>query len=175
MPGPAWRVCCGWGVRAARLARGQRGLTLIELMVVLVVMALASGGVMLAVRDSAQTALERDAQRLAAVLEAARVQSRTNGVRAVWQTQAGGFVVQGLPGPERLHLWAGPDTRAESEAAVVLGPEPLLAAQQVRVFSAAQPHLQVWVSTDGLRPFAVQPQPQAAAGAASTAAAKGAR
>src|SRR5574343_166836 len=53
-----------------------RGFTLIELMVVVALIAIATAGVSLALRDSADSALERDAQRLAAVLEATRAQAR---------------------------------------------------------------------------------------------------
>ena len=49
--------------------RRQQGLTLLELMVVLLIIGFATAGVALALRDSSQTQLEREAQRLIAVLE----------------------------------------------------------------------------------------------------------
>ena len=48
----------------------QRGLTLLELLVVLAIIAISSAGVALAMRDNSQTQLEREAQRLIAKLEA---------------------------------------------------------------------------------------------------------
>jgi type II secretion system protein H len=53
------------------LAVGNKGFTLIEMLVVLAIIAIGTAGVSLSLRDSAQSALERDAQRLAALLESA--------------------------------------------------------------------------------------------------------
>jgi general secretion pathway protein H len=72
----------------------QRGLTLLELLVVLVIIGLAVAGVSLSLRDSNQTQLEREAQRLVAILESARAQSRTNGVALIWQATPDGFVIR---------------------------------------------------------------------------------
>lgn len=72
----------------------QRGLTLLELLVVLAIIGLAFAAVSLSLRDSGQTQLEREAQRLVAMLEAARAQSRTSGVALVWQTTPEGFVIR---------------------------------------------------------------------------------
>ena len=68
---------------------------------VVAIMALATAGVSLAMRDSAQTQLEREAQRLAALLESARAQSRASGVPVRWQPTETGFRFDGLP-PENL-------------------------------------------------------------------------
>ena len=72
----------------------QRGLTLLELLVVLAIIGFAMAGVSLSLRDSSQTQLEREAQRLVAVLEAARAQSRTSGVALIWQVTPKGFVIR---------------------------------------------------------------------------------
>ena len=72
----------------------QRGLTLLELLVVLSIIGLAMAGVSLSLRDSSQTQIEREAQRLVAVLEAARAQSRTSGVALVWQPTSEGFAIR---------------------------------------------------------------------------------
>jgi len=72
----------------------QRGLTLLELLVVLAIIGFAMAGVSLSLRDSRQTQLEREAQRLMAVLEAARAQSRTSGVALIWETTPEGFVIR---------------------------------------------------------------------------------
>ena len=71
----------------------QRGLTLLELMVVLLIIGFATTGVTLALRDTSQTQLEREAQRLVAKLEAARARSRTTRSTASRRSQA-------PPGPE---------------------------------------------------------------------------
>ena len=46
-----------------------KGFTLLELLVVVAIIALATAGVSFALRDSQATQLEREAQRLAALLE----------------------------------------------------------------------------------------------------------
>ena len=133
------------------------GFTLIELMVVVTLIAVATAGVVMSLRDSAVSALERDAQRLAAVLESGRAQSRACDVSVVWQAVDKGFVLRGLPRPEAVQSWLSADTRAQTTAPVVLGPEPLIAPQRIELYLASQPQWRIGISTDGLRPFAVQP------------------
>ena len=72
----------------------QQGLTLLELLVVLAIIGFAMAGVSLSLRDSNQTQLERESQRLVAVLEAARAQSRTSGIALIWQATPEGFVIR---------------------------------------------------------------------------------
>ena len=72
----------------------QHGLTLLELLVVMAIIGVAMAGVSLALRDNSQTQLEREAQRLVAVLEAARAQSRTSGTALIWQATPEGFVIR---------------------------------------------------------------------------------
>ena len=62
----------------------QRGFTLLELLVVVSLVALATAGVSLALPDPAATQLEREAQRLTALLEAGRAQA-FDGDRPVHQ------------------------------------------------------------------------------------------
>ena len=62
------------------LAAGNKGFTLIEMLVVLAVIAIGTAGVSLSLRDATQSALERDAQRLAALLDTARAHRRARGL-----------------------------------------------------------------------------------------------
>jgi general secretion pathway protein H len=137
----------------------------LELLVVIAIMALATAGVSLAMRDSSQTALERDAQRLAVLFESARAQSRASGVAVVWRTTEQGFAFDGVAGNALPTAWltSGTTARAVSGAAalVALGPEPIIGPQAIDVLSAALPGdagagQVLRVATDGLRPFAVQ-------------------
>ncbi|MFM7026188.1 MAG: prepilin-type N-terminal cleavage/methylation domain-containing protein [Limnohabitans sp.] len=134
----------------------MRGFTLIELLVVVALIAVATAGVTLSLRDSASDALERDAQRLAAVLESARAQSRANGTPVTWQAQAGGFALQGLPHSPNSQAWLSEQTRVQAGPAVVLGPEPLIQPRQILLYSALPGGHSVRVVTDGLRPFEVR-------------------
>ena len=59
--------------------RGPGGFTLIELLVVIAIIAIATAGVGLALRNTGQENLDREAERLSALLEAARAQSRASG------------------------------------------------------------------------------------------------
>ena len=136
------------------------GFTLIELMVVVALIAVATAGAMLSLRDSTSTALERDAQRLVAILESARAQARASDAVVVWHAQDSGFVLRGLPQPETPQTWLSPDTRSRIAAPVRLGPEPLIPPQRIELYSASQPQQRLWISSDGLRPFAVQPVTQ---------------
>lgn len=143
-----------------RHAARAHGFTLLELLVVVALIAVATAGVGLSLRDSADSALERDAERLAVLLETGRAQARASGLPVVWRTQAAGFVFDGLPPPGLPQNWLSNTTRAAPNVAMALGPEPLIEAQAVALFSNAQPQRQLWVVTDGLRPFRVQSSPE---------------
>ena len=155
-PRPALRPPPG---RAAP-RRGAAGFTLIELLVVVALIAMASAAAVLSLREGPGAALERDAQRLAAVLESARAQARASDAVVVWHVQDSGFVLRGLPQPETPQTWLSPDTRSRIAAPVRLGPEPLIPPQRIELYSASQPQQRLWISSDGLRPFAVQPVTQ---------------
>ena len=133
----------------------QRGFTLIELLVVVSIIAIASAGVALALRDSAQTQLEREAQRLSALLESARAQSRTRGVAVVWRSNARGFVFDGLPAGSLPENWLDEGTTVADRSRLELGPEPIIAAQSIILRNRHNSALAWRVATDGLRPFAV--------------------
>jgi general secretion pathway protein H len=138
------------------------GFTLLELLVVVALIAVATAGVSLSLRDSAQSALQRDAERLAVLLETGRAQARANGLPVVWRTQDNsvnalqGFVFEGLPPPGLPQNWLAESTRAPPGSAITLGPEPLIEPQAVALSAAQSPGQTLWVVTDGLRPFKVQ-------------------
>jgi general secretion pathway protein H len=155
----------------------QHGLTLLELLVVLAIIGLSMAGVSLSLRDSRQTQLEREAQRLIAVLEAARAQSRTSGIALIWQATPEGFVIRPAIAPNpiaaRTETWLTAGTQAMVSTVnvstnnvaptnlVVLGPEPILAPARITLSVAAANNAKaapaLTLGTDGLRPFQVLP------------------
>jgi general secretion pathway protein H len=172
------------GLTGRRLAGARRrragGFTLIELLVVVALVALASATVSLAVRDPEANQLEREAARLAAVLESARAESRASGVPVWWvaaaqpsaPTRFSGLVPAaavasdlgdapidfrfiGLPPalvmPQRW-LSSGTQAVVVGAPALVLGPEPLIGAQRLWLQRGSQ---RLMLATDGLSPFAV--------------------
>jgi len=141
--------------RRTRAPRAARGFTLIELLVVVALIALGAAVTSLALRDPATTRLEREAERLVALLEAARAESRASGVAARWEPRDDGFRFAGLP--EQLGLpggWLGDGVSAEvvGARAVPLGPEPVIGAQRIVLRLDGRSAV---VETDGLAPFAV--------------------
>lgn len=144
---------------------------MLELLVVVAIMAMATAGVSLAMRDNAQTSLEREAQRLAVLFESARSQSRASGVAVYWRTTADGFRFEGLQAGALPDKWLSEGITASIRSgqtsadvssparAVQLGPEPIVGGQTVDLFSPAtgdgQPTRSLRIGTDGLRPFAV--------------------
>ncbi len=144
------------------LTKRHRGFTLLELLVVVAIMALATAGVALSLRDSAETQLEREAQRLAALLESGRAQARMASVVVRWHTTPTGFAFEGLPGTTLPTQWLGADVQATTSAPLVLGPDPIIGPQQVRLVSISSPARSVTLATDGIRPFSVAPPPDTA-------------
>ena len=143
-----------------RLKPRPRGFTLIELMVVIAIIALGMAVASLALRDGEANALERDAERLAALFESARAQSRAAGVPVVWRTTAAGFAFEGLPASAAPMptQWLDGQTNALGNAPLVLGPDPIIGAQSVLLQRGAGSQAQLRVATDGLRPFTVERQ-----------------
>lgn len=137
----------------------QRGFTLLELLVVVSIMALATAGVGLAMRDGGQAQLEREAARLAALLESARAQSRAGGIPVRWRAVPQGFRFEGLPPSAQAALpnqWLDAGTTVRGQAVLLLGPEPLIGPQQVLITHQAHPDRTLRIATDGVRPFSVE-------------------
>jgi general secretion pathway protein H len=140
-----------------------RGFTLLELIVVIAIIAMATAGVSFALRDSSAATLDREADRLAALLESARAQSRASGVAVRWRiVEGGGFVFDGLAPDALPSGWASSGITAQASlaggapvAAVQLGPDPIIAAQQIVLYSEGPPARSLRIATDGLRPFTV--------------------
>src|SRR6188474_644549 len=76
-----------WSSRQS-LRRGSLGFTLIELMVVVAMIAIATAVASLALRDPAASKLEHEATRLVSLLESARAEARASGVAARWEPLA---------------------------------------------------------------------------------------
>lgn len=145
-------------------SNSNRGFTLLELLVVVAIMAIATAGVGLALRDSAQTLLEREAQRLAALLESARAQSRMTANPIRWRATETGFTFDGAMQASLPSAWLEPDVRAVTSESIVLGPEPIIGPQRIRLASRSDPPRSLVIATDGVRPFAVSPDSDASPG-----------
>ena len=139
----------------------QRGLTLLELLVVLVIIAVASAGVVFAMRDTTQSLLEREAQRLIAQLEAARTQSRAQGVPLVWTTTASGFVIASPVADSgfvaQRENWLSPSVVVD-QTTIALGPEPIIPPATLTLSTASGERtgntpISVRIGTNGLEAF----------------------
>jgi len=146
--------------RAVRKATAG-GFTLLELLLVVALIAMVGSGVAFALRETGEQQLEREAQRLVALLDAARAQSRATGVAVVWRPDAAGFEFVGLqPAQQEPTPWMAPGTEVRDQQPLVLGPEPIIERQQIELVLGGQ---SLRIATDGLRPFSVQSSDQSAA------------
>ena len=149
---------------AAGNRKTQAGFTLLELLVVVAIVAMVSAGVGLSMRDASQVQLERDGDRLAALLESARARSRVLGVAVRWHTTPEGFKFEGLQATDLPENWLDANTRVApspdgSKLSLLLGPDPLIEPQELVLTSLAEPGKTVRLATDGVRPFAVKAGP----------------
>lgn len=164
--------------RRHRAQGSQGGFTLLELLIVVAIIALASSVVALALPDPGATRLEREAQRLATLLEGGRAQARALGLPVYWtlgaaparpgadpQTLPDDFHFDGLPANSDLPTrWLDAGSAADPEGAlqvelqpprpaVQLGPEPVIPAQRIVLRLGDR---RATLATDGLTPFAIQ-------------------
>ncbi len=143
------------------------GFTLIELMVVVAIIALASAVVSLALRDPSDTQLDKEGARLAALFESARAEARASGLAVHWLPRPltterpaasdppADFTFVGLPasaGLPRRWLTEGVTASVIGAPDVVLGPEPLIGAQRITLRLEDS---RLTLATDGLGPFVV--------------------
>jgi general secretion pathway protein H len=135
--------------------RFAAGFTLLELLVVISIIAIASAGVAFALRDNTGVVLDREAQRLAALLESGRARSRLSGQPVRWVATEEGFRFEGVARDALPQRWLDAGTRVVGRPLLILGPEPLIPPQTLTLSSAEHPERVVRIATDGLRPFAV--------------------
>lgn len=128
---------------------------------VISIIAIASAGVSFAIRDSAQTSLDREGERLAALLESGRALSRTSGRVLRWRDTPQGFSFEGLNADKLPQNWLNPQTAVQWDAGttpqvLTLGPEPIIEPQAITL---VQEDHKLRIATNGLRPFALQAAP----------------
>lgn len=159
---PAARVVTPTSAPGSK-AGNTGGFTLIELLVVVALIAITSATISLALRDPTELQLQREAQRLAALLETARAESRASGLAVRWLPKSAktgeDFQFAGLPRTLQLpSRWLGDPVAVTIENAtaqnpgLVLGPEPIIPAQRLRLQLGDQ---RVVLGTDGLAAFEV--------------------
>ena len=139
-----------------------RGFTLIELLVVVAVVAISAATISLALRDPAAAQLAREGDRLAALFETARAESRAAGLDVRWvpvqDATDDQFRFDGLPPQLALpRRWLGEPLAVQIGGGarfIRLGPEPLIGAQQLQLSLGSE---RIELTTDGLSPFEVGP------------------
>jgi general secretion pathway protein H len=141
-------------------ASGHSGFTLIELLVVVAILAIALGLVSLAIPVSATRQLEREADRLSALLESARHQSQSTGVAMLWRPDAEGFRFEGPDMASWPRTWLEqPAPEVSGSLPLLLGPEPMLPPQAIRLTSATREgstQHSLEIHSDGISPFRVR-------------------
>ena len=146
--------------------RRTAGFTLIEVIVVMAIVAIAASLIGLALRDGTQSRLDEEGARLSALLESARAEARASGLTVRWAladaqaSDGANFRFLGLPPSAELPTrWLNDGVSAEivGSRALVLGPEPVLPAQRVVLYLDDR---RLVLASDGLAPFGPAAEPE---------------
>ncbi len=139
--------------------RASPGFTLLELMLVLAVMALATGLVLWRMPNPDERALREEAELLATQLQALRHRALAEGRPYRWQATAGGHRAQAwgttAEPPPALTPWRSALTQSPTPS-LELPAEPVAPRLAVELRSSALPNRRAWIEAQGLTPFSVR-------------------
>lgn len=118
--------------------RSAQGFTLIELVVVLFILAVASAVAVMSLRSSDSQLLLQSAEQLAAVLDSARASARAQSSAVIWTCDPSGITLRGAgsDASQSKHInWQSARASCNPEQGV-LGADPLIRAQSIWVYQA---------------------------------------
>ncbi len=152
-------------VRKATVQVCQAGLTLLETLLALVILALATATLTWSMRPSGAFELEREAVALSARLQAARALAIATGHSIEWSVTADGYQFEGIPvsdsGQEQLqdailkshYRWTYSGVQVDARLPLVIPAEPLMAPVSIML---RLDDARVEILSDGWRPFEVR-------------------
>jgi type II secretion system protein H len=148
------------GLGSKKNTAWMQGFTLVELLIVLLVAALASSMVMWSMAQQNERHLQSEAVRLIANLESSKALARSSERVLTLGLDAQGFYVQGLP-EDPLKAWHYDWLYAQTQATLTpnpisLGPEALMAQASIDLFDSNNTQHHVYITSDGLQPFHIQ-------------------
>ncbi|MCS6810326.1 MAG: GspH/FimT family pseudopilin [Tepidimonas sp.] len=137
----------------------SRGLTLLELLVVLAIVGVVSAALWTSWYTGADRRLDRQAETLQSQIEAVRIQARLRGQAVEWAWDEQGWSWRGLPSealPElpRRQTWLLPATAVHLEptqAQLRLGPEPMGPPWRLELHHGAQRRALVFAGWGAVR------------------------
>ncbi len=139
----------------------QSGFTILELLIVVTIIAVATAGVAWSIRDKGEVVLVKEAERLIALLEIERAKSRYQGQLVTWYGNKDGFYFVGLEKEPPIKNWLDSKTYVTPGAKLTLGPEPIIGVQSLTLMSKTDSGSikEIMISTDGLRGFKQNSKP----------------
>lgn len=133
------------------------GFTLLEILVALTIVAIATAGVAWSLRDADEERLDRQAQQLQAQLEVVRGIARATGTTVRLRLLPDGYVFDGLAGDDTglagQHPWMDARLSARAPAPLLLGPEPI--GPPLRIELSLGPARRI-LSSDGWSPVTIE-------------------
>lgn len=137
------------------MGRSFRGFTLLELLIVILLLGIASATVMASMPSSTTQKLRTDTQQLASLLEKYRDHAIARDEVQVMVFKGNALFVEDNLSKQSSSVWSSDAVEVPELLSMRLGPEPVGEPIRFTITSRLDPSQRLTIGTDGVRAFAI--------------------